>query len=68
MTDQPFTDAGLDQRKESTFYEAESLIVYGDMKNIPRLDLARLTNVAGAAVSSLDAEPDFRRKLLRLVA
>ena len=48
--------------------EFESLIVYRDMKNIPRLDLARLTNVAGTAVSSLDAEPDLRRKLLRLVA
>jgi len=48
--------------------EFESLIVYRDLKNIPRLDLARLTNVAGAAVSSLEAEPDFRRKLLRLVA
>lgn len=48
--------------------EFESLIVYRDLQNIPRLDLARLTNVAGAAVSSLEAEPDFRRKLLRLVA
>ena len=48
--------------------EFESLIVYRDLKSIPRLDLARLTNVAGAAVSSLEAEPDFRRKLLRLVA
>ncbi len=48
--------------------EFESLIVYRDLKNIPRLDLARLTNVAGAAVSSLEAEPDFRRKFLRLVA
>ena len=48
--------------------EFESLIVYRDLKNIPRLDLARLTNVAGAAVSSLEAEADFRRKLLRLVA
>ena len=46
----------------------ESLIVYRDLQRIPRFDLARLTNVAGAAVSSLEAEPDLRRKLLRLVA
>ena len=48
--------------------EFESLIVYRDLNQISRLDLARLTNVAGAAVSSLEAESDFRRKLHRLVA
>ena len=33
----------------------ESVIVFADQKEIPRLDLARLTNVAGTAVASLDA-------------
>ena len=33
-----------------------------DQQEIPRLDLARLTNVAGTAVASLEAEDDLRRK------
>ena len=46
----------------------ESVIVFADQQAIPRLDLARLTNVAGTAVSSLEAEADLRRKLTRLAA
>ena len=46
----------------------ESVIVFADQQDIPRLDLARLTNVAGTAVASLDAEQDLRRKLERLAA
>ena len=46
----------------------ESVIVFADQREIPRLDLARLTNVAGTAVASLDAEADLRRKLDRLAA
>ena len=46
----------------------ESIIVYEDQQEIPRLDLARLTNVAGTAVASLEAENDLRRKLLKLAA
>ncbi len=46
----------------------ESVIVFADQQEIPRLDLARLTNVAGTAVASLDAEADLRRKLDRLAA
>ena len=46
----------------------ESVIVFADQQEIPRLDLARLTNVAGTAVASLDAEQDLRRKIERLVA
>ena len=46
----------------------ESIIVYEDQQEIPRLDLARLTNVAGTAVASLEAEDDLRRKILKLAA
>ena len=46
----------------------ESVIVFADQQEIPRLDFARLTNVAGTAVASLDAEGDLRRKIERLAA
>ena len=46
----------------------ESVIVFADQQEIPRLDLARLTTVAGTAVASLDAEGDLRRKISRLAA
>lgn len=46
----------------------ESVIVFEDQQEIPRLDLARLTNVADTAVASLDAKDDLRRKLDRLAA
>ena len=46
----------------------ESVIVYADQQDIPRLDLARLTNVAGTAVSSLEAEKDLQRKIKHLAA
>ena len=46
----------------------ESVIVFADQQEIPRLDLARLTNVAGTAVASLDAQDDLRRKIERLAA
>lgn len=45
-----------------------SLIVYRDMSEIPRLDVARLTDVADSAVSSLSSEADLRRKVLSLAA
>ena len=48
--------------------EFDSLIVFADQREIPRLDLARLTNVAGTAVASLDAEQDLRREIERLAA
>ena len=44
----------------------ESVIVFADQQEIPRFDVARLTNVAGTAVASLDAEQDLRRKIERL--
>ncbi len=46
----------------------ESVLVFANQQEIPRLDLARLTNVAGTAVASLEAEDDLRRKLERLAA
>ena len=46
----------------------ESIIVFEDQQEIPRLDLARLTNVAGTEISSLEAEDDLRRKIIRLAA
>ena len=46
----------------------ESVIVFEDQQEIPRLDLARLTNVADTAVASLDAKDDLQRKLDRLAA
>lgn len=45
----------------------ESVIVFADQQEIPRLDLARLTNVAGTAAASLEAEDDLRRKIDRLL-
>ncbi len=46
----------------------ESVIVFANQQEIPRLDLARLTNVAGTAVASLEAEDDLRRKITQLAA
>ena len=46
----------------------ESVIVFQDQTEIPRVDLARLSDVAGDMVSSLEATEDLNRKLLRRVA
>lgn len=46
----------------------DSVIVFENQQKIPRLDLARLTNVAGPAVASLDAKLDIKRKIKRLAA
>jgi len=46
----------------------DSLLVFEDQQEIPRADLARLSNVGGEMISSLNAEDDFRRKLLRRVS
>ena len=48
--------------------EFDSLIVFADQREIPRLDLARLTNVAGRAGARLDAVQDLRREIERLAA
>ena len=41
----------------------ESIIVYRDQATIPRLDVARLTDVGGEGVSSLASTGDLERKL-----
>lgn len=46
----------------------DSLLIFSDQGSIPRADLARLSNVGGEMIASLDAEADFQRKLLRKVA
>lgn len=43
----------------------ESLLVFEDQAEIPRADLARLSDVAGESISSLGTEEDLWRKLAR---
>ena len=46
----------------------ESILVFQNQPDIPRMDLARLSDVGGDMISSLDAQEDFSRKILRRVA
>jgi len=46
----------------------DSLLIFEDQQEIPRRGLARLSNVGGEMVASLDASEDFQRKLLKLAA
>jgi hypothetical protein len=46
----------------------ESLLVFMDQATISKPDLARLSNVGGEMISSLDAFEDLRRKIERKVA
>lgn len=46
----------------------DSLLVFDDQQQVPRRDLARLSNVGGEMVASLDAREDLERKLRRKVA
>ena len=48
--------------------EFESVIVFQDQTEIPRVDLARLSDVGGDLVSSLESTEDLNRKLLQRVA
>ncbi len=48
--------------------EFDSMLVFQEQQEIPRADLARLSNVGGEMVSSLDASDDFRRKVLKMAA
>ena len=48
--------------------EFDSLLVFQDQQEIPRSDLARLTNVSGEMIASPNAVDDFRRKLKRKCA
>ena len=45
--------------------EFDSLLIFQDQQIIPRLDLARLSNVGGEQVASLDASEDFQRKIIK---
>lgn len=46
----------------------DSLLIFQDQQEIPRADLARLSNVGGEMVASLDASKDFHRKIIKLAA
>lgn len=46
----------------------ESIIVFENQMEIPRMDLARLSDVGGEMISSLGSSGDFSRKLLRRMA
>lgn len=46
----------------------DSILVFADQTEIPRTDLARLSDVGGDMISSLASREHFRRKLLRRVA
>ena len=46
----------------------ESIIVFEDQAEIPRVDLARLTDVGGDMISSLESTKDLKRKLVKRVA
>jgi hypothetical protein len=45
-----------------------SLLIFAHQEEIPRGDLARLSNVGGEMVSSLDAQDDLGRKLRKMAA
>ena len=46
----------------------ESILVFENQTVIPRLDLARLSDVGGEMISSLESHGDLQRKLLQRVA
>ncbi len=46
----------------------ESILVFEDQSEIPRLDLARLSDVGGEMISSLESSSDLTRKLHQRVA
>lgn len=48
--------------------EFDSLLVFENQEEMPRSDLARLSNVGGEMIASLNAEDDFRRKLRKKAA
>ena len=46
----------------------ESIIVFENQAEIPRVDLARLSDVGGDMISSLESTEDLNRKLLMRIA
>jgi len=45
----------------------ESILVFKNQPEIPRMDLARLSDVGGDMISSLDSHEDFNRKVLQRI-
>lgn len=43
----------------------DSLIIFAEQESIPKRDLARLSNVGGEMIASLDAKDDLKRKIMR---
>lgn len=46
----------------------ESILVFENRTGIPRMDLARLSDVGGDTISALESREALDRKLLRRVA
>lgn len=46
----------------------DSLVVFQDMKKVPKPDVSRLMNAANEMIASEDATEDLRRKLIRKIA
>ena len=46
----------------------ESILVFENRTGIPRMDLARLSDVGGDTISSLESREALDRKILRRVA
>lgn len=46
----------------------DSIIIFANQGEVPNADLARLTNVGGEMVASLDAQEDLKRKILKRAA
>ncbi|MGV9012217.1 MAG: hypothetical protein ACOH13_06445 [Flavobacteriales bacterium] len=44
------------------------MLIFADQDDLPRPLLARLSNVGGEQIASLDARDDLERKILRKVA
>lgn len=56
------------QQLQGQGVEHESLLIFADQTGLPRNVLARLSNVGGEQIASLDAEEDIKRKIQRKVA
>ena len=49
-------------------FRFESILIFENQQEIPRADLARLSDVGGDMISSLESTDDFQRKLVQRVA
>ena len=49
-------------------FRFESILIFENQQEIPRADLARLSDVGGDMISSLESADDFQRKLVQRVA